>query len=401
MTQTSLRLVSIRSLEFLALMYLGKPSSLASIGLSVMLWGTFILELKSTSHLFERFIVYVSFSTKQERLTVVGVVTAIVAYAAVGDSIIEGVTGVWPQEVIIGVIMAGMWAVAKGPQRDWTVFFSFMTIVLCVRVGHILDEERGFELPDVIEDLAQQIKQNTIVFSYLPLLFFLAIEYVLAYDIRKDQKLGYRFIISTVQLGVIAFLWFRSTMEGDGIQFERNFFTKLLYLLTILIILFEIFIAFLEYRTLVELTTSVLMWAFKAIFLICGPFAPFSLILYLRTLLSFKYLFDRLKPSAFVQSTLLYQVSSLFFNLTSHRACPYTLPFAQALQGFSEFSPKASIVLLTLSTLSTVIIGVLMVPYMVASERPVKVRRKGYEIKRAKVLAERREAENGERRHIV
>jgi len=204
-----------------------------------------------------------------------------------------------------------------------------------------------------------------------------------------------------VQLGVIAFLWFRSMMEGDGIQFERNFFTKILYLLTILIILFEIFIAFLEYRSLVELTTSVLMWAFKATFLISGPSAPFSLILYLRTLLSFKYLFDRLKPSAFVQSTLLYQVSSLFFNLTSHRACPYTLPFAEALQGFSEFSPKASVVLLTLSTLSTVIIGVLMVPYMVTSERPVKVRRKGYEIKRAKVLAERREAENGERRHIA
>ena len=116
-----------------------------------------------------------------------------------------------------------------------------------------------------------QIKQNTIVYSYLPLLFFLAIEYVLAYDIRKDQKLGYRFIISTVQLGVIAFLWFRSTMEDDGIQYERNFLTKLFYLLTILNVLFEIFIAFLEYRSLVELTTSVLMWAFKATFLISGP----------------------------------------------------------------------------------------------------------------------------------
>ena len=84
-----------------------------------------------------------------------------------------------------------------------------------------------------------------------------------------------------------------------------------------------------------------------------------------------------------------------FLHLNSHPACPYTLPFAEALQGFSEFSPKALVALLTLSTLSTVTIGVLMVPYMVTSERPVKTRRKGYEIKRAKVLAERREAENG------
>ena len=67
-----------------------------------------------------------------------------------------------------------------------------------MRVGYIMDGERGYGLPDVIEDFAEQIKQNTMVYSYLPLLFFLAIEYVLAYDIRKDQKLGYRFIISTV-----------------------------------------------------------------------------------------------------------------------------------------------------------------------------------------------------------
>jgi hypothetical protein len=94
-------------------------------------------------------------------------------------------------------------------------------------------------------------------------------------------------------------------------------------------------------------------------------------------------------------------LSSLFFNLSSRRACPYTLPFAQALQGFSEYSPRASLVLITLSTMSTVIIGVLMVPYVVTKERPVKARRKGYEVKRAKVLAERREAENAERRHIA
>ncbi len=42
-----------------------------------------------------------------------------------------------------------------------------------------------------------------------------------------------------------------------------------------------------------------------------------------------------------------------------------------------------------------------MVPYTVTSERPVKLRRKGYEVKRAKVLADRQEAENGERRHIA
>ena len=299
-TQTSLRLVVIRSVEFLALTYLSSPSSLVSIGLSLLLWGTYLLELKTTSHLFDRFILYVSHSTKKERLTVVGVVAAIVAYAAIGDGVIEGVSGVWPQEVMIGVIMTAIWALAEGPQRDRSVFFSIITIVLCMRVGHMMDQERGYALPDVIEEFAAQIKQNAMVYSYLPLLFFLAIEYVLAYDIRKDQKLGYRFIISTVQLGVIAFLWFRSTMEDEGIQFERNFFTKLLYLLTILIILFEIFIAFLEYRTLVELTTSVLLWAFKAALLISGPSGALPLLLYLRTLLSFKYLFDRLHPPAFL-----------------------------------------------------------------------------------------------------
>jgi hypothetical protein len=178
--------VSIRFLEFLALIYLGNPSSLVSIGLSILFWGTYLMELKATSHLFDRFIVYVSISTKQERLTVVGVVTAIVAYAAIGDSMIEGVTGVWPQEVIIGVIMAGMWAVAEGSRRDRSVFFAIITIVLCMRVGHIMDEERGSALPDMIEDFADQIKQNTMVYSYLPLLFFLANEYILAYDIRKD-----------------------------------------------------------------------------------------------------------------------------------------------------------------------------------------------------------------------
>ena len=74
-TQTSLRLVVIRSVEFLALTYLSSPSSLVSIGLSLLLWGTYLLELKTTSHLFDRFILYVSHSTKKERLTVVGVVT--------------------------------------------------------------------------------------------------------------------------------------------------------------------------------------------------------------------------------------------------------------------------------------------------------------------------------------
>jgi hypothetical protein len=179
-TQTSLRLVSIRFLEFLALMYLGNPSSIISIGLSFLFWGTYLLELKTTRHLFDSFMVYASLSTKQERLTVVGAVTAIVAYVAIGDSLIEGVSGVWPQEVIIGVIMAVIWVLAEGPRKDRSVFFAIMTIVLCMRVGHVMDGERGSVLPDVIEDFAEQIKQNTMVYSYLPLLFFLAIEYVLA-----------------------------------------------------------------------------------------------------------------------------------------------------------------------------------------------------------------------------
>jgi len=64
-----------------------------------------------------------------------------------------------------------------------------------------------------------------------------------------------------------------------------------------LIVLFEIFIAFLEYRTYVELTTSVALWVIKSLFLISGPQQAIPLLLYLRYLLSLKYLFDRLHPS--------------------------------------------------------------------------------------------------------
>jgi hypothetical protein len=35
-----------------------------------------------------------------------------------------------------------------------------------------MDEERGSALSGMIEDFAEQIKQNTMVYSYLPLLFF-------------------------------------------------------------------------------------------------------------------------------------------------------------------------------------------------------------------------------------
>jgi len=66
----------------------------------------------------------------------------------------------------------------------------------------------------------------------------------------------------------------------------------------VLIILFEIFIAYLEYRPYVELITSIFLWVFKAILLVSGPSLAVPLVLFLRYLLSLKYLFERLKPSA-------------------------------------------------------------------------------------------------------
>lgn len=136
-------------------------------------------------------------------------------------------------------------------------------------------------------------------------------------------------MISSVFLGVTGFLWFVSGEYDDFLPIERNLFTKLLHLSTVLIILFEIFIAYLEYRPYVELKTSIALWVFKSLLLISGPKLALPLVLFLRYLLSLKYLFERLKPmSTFLQAAVLFLSVSLFYRNTGHLECPYTLPVA-------------------------------------------------------------------------
>lgn len=56
---------------------------------------------------------------------------------------------------------------------------------------------------------------------------------------------------------------------------------------------------------------------------------------------------------------------------------------------------------MTLSTQATRIVGVLMVAYLVTPERFVELKRPGYQKKRSEIIAERNDAENGERRQIA
>jgi len=69
---------------------------------------------------------------------------------------------------------------------DRSVIFAFITIIVTMRLGYLMDNEREEEISEVLEDFVQSVKSNFILSSVLPLIFFLGIEYVLAFDIRKD-----------------------------------------------------------------------------------------------------------------------------------------------------------------------------------------------------------------------
>jgi hypothetical protein len=59
------------------------------------------------------------------------------------------------------------------------------------------------------ESFSLNIYQLLALRSVIPLIIFMGLEYLLSFEIRKDNKLGFRSITSGIQIGLIAYMWFR------------------------------------------------------------------------------------------------------------------------------------------------------------------------------------------------
>jgi hypothetical protein len=88
--------------------------------------------------------------------------------------------------------------------------------------------------------MAEEIKTNYIISSFIPLVLFVWIEYLIAYDIRKEKKMGFRSILSGIQIGLIGLLWFREITEGSGDFYFRNLLAKVIFSMIGLLVFLEI-----------------------------------------------------------------------------------------------------------------------------------------------------------------
>jgi hypothetical protein len=161
--------------------------------------------------------------------------------------------------------------------------------------------------------------QLFIIRSVIPLIIFMGLEYLLSFEIRKDNKLGFRSITSGIQIALISFLWFREITLGAQDLFFRNMIAIVVFVMIGVLLFLEIGVSFLEKRTLIELSTQLFLSSIKLIFILSGKELPLSLMVFIRCLLSLRDIFEVYQVRPFMKALLLYLAMSLFYFRTGHR----------------------------------------------------------------------------------
>jgi hypothetical protein len=161
--------------------------------------------------------------------------------------------------------------------------------------------------------------QLFIIRSVIPLIIFMGLEYLLSFEIRKDNKLGFRSITSGIQIALISFLWFREITLGAQDLFFRNMIAIVVFVMIGVLLFLEIGVSFLEKRTLIELSTQLFLSSIKLIFILSGKELPLSLMVFIRCLLSLRDIFEVYQVRPFMKALLLYLTMSLFYLRTGHR----------------------------------------------------------------------------------
>jgi hypothetical protein len=161
--------------------------------------------------------------------------------------------------------------------------------------------------------------QLFIIRSVIPLIIFMGLEYLLSFEIRKDNKLGFRSITSGIQIALISFLWFREITLGAQDLFFRNMIAIVVFVMIGVLLFLEIGVSFLEKRTLIELSTQLFLSSIKLIFILSGKELPLSLMVFIWCLLSLRDILEVYQVRPFMKALLLYLTMSLFYLRTGHR----------------------------------------------------------------------------------
>lgn len=154
--------------------------------------------------------------------------------------------------------------------------------------------------------------------SVIPLIIFMGLEYLLSFEIRKDNKLGFRSITSGIQIALILFLWFREINLGAQDLFFRNLIANVVFAIIGVLLFLEIGVSFLEKRTLIELSTQLFLTSIKLVFILSGKELSLSLMIYIRCLLSLRDIFQAYQVKPFLKALLIYLTISLFYLRTGH-----------------------------------------------------------------------------------
>lgn len=139
-------------------------------------------------------------------------------------------------------------AIANRKQFNIKNIVQVLIFIACIGLSRIVEIITSQD-----ETLTLDVFQLFIVRSVAPLIIFMGLEYLLSFEIRQDKKLGFRSIMSGIQVGLIGLLWFREITEGSQDLFMRNLIANVVFLIIGFLLFLEIGVSFLEKRTLIEL----------------------------------------------------------------------------------------------------------------------------------------------------
>ncbi len=161
--------------------------------------------------------------------------------------------------------------------------FNFKNLLQILIFSFFIIFSRIVELlSDDYELINLDIYQLFMIRSLIPIIIFMGLEYQLSFEIRKDNKLGFRSITSGIQIALISFMWFREITLGAQDLFFRNLIANVVFLIIGVLMFLEISVSFLEKRTLIELSTQLFLTSIKLILILSGKELPLSLMIFNR-----------------------------------------------------------------------------------------------------------------------